>query len=90
MQEKDIFSPTVLLTIRRSILASILSPRNTGSLAENIIGTALPARCCTIRSNVLLLLPFCYYFSEQNFTSSPLSIIFVVRTAHILPHIEQV
>ncbi len=31
-----------------------------------------------------------YYFSVQNLTSSPLSIIFVVRTAHIFPHIEQV
>ena len=30
------------------------------------------------------------YFSEQNFTSLPSSIIFVVLTAHIFPHIEQV
>ena len=29
-------------------------------------------------------------FSEQNLTSLPSRIIFVVRTAHILPHIEQV
>ena len=31
-----------------------------------------------------------FYFSEQNFTSLPSSIMFVVLTAHILPHIEQV
>ena len=30
------------------------------------------------------------YFSEQNLTSLPSSIMFVVLTAHILPHIEQV
>lgn len=30
------------------------------------------------------------YFSVQNVTFSPARIIFVVRTAHILPHIEQV
>lgn len=30
------------------------------------------------------------YFSVQNFTSLPSSIILVVLTAHILPHIEQV
>ena len=29
-------------------------------------------------------------FSEQSLTSLPSRIIFVVRTAHILPHIEQV
>lgn len=29
-------------------------------------------------------------FSEQNSTFFPSRIIFVVRTAHILPHIEQV
>ena len=30
------------------------------------------------------------YSSEQNSTFSPARIILVVRTAHILPHIEQV
>ena len=30
-----------------------------------------------------------YYFSEQNSTFFPSRIIFVVRTAHIFPHIEQ-
>ena len=31
-----------------------------------------------------------FYFSVQNSTFSPLRIIFVVRTAHIFPHMEQV
>lgn len=30
-----------------------------------------------------------FYFSVQNLTSLPSSIMLVVRTAHILPHIEQ-